>query len=216
MHFGLARPCGDSSVLSPPPRMRGGTTTIRLTTQHMQKHSNMLAKMRQLCPAGEDKTALFRWMFLRRLPDKVKLMLAEDHSSSVTVLAARADILTASAPKPVATVAAAAKEEAVITAAVAQPNRGRRRGNFQRGSYPWGGSSTGRGSVLRTSQTTNPTLPPATAYGRRQASATTTGHLARCHTSAGNRASGRKTNNPSPAQRCRRRSAGTHNRPANR
>jgi hypothetical protein len=53
----------------------------------------MLAKMRQLCPTGEDKTALFHWMFLRCLPDKVKLMLAEDHSSSVTEHAARSEIL---------------------------------------------------------------------------------------------------------------------------
>ncbi len=98
-----------------------------------QKPSDMLAKMRQLCPAGEETTALFRWMFLRRLPDKVKLMLAEDHSSSVTELAARADILTASAPKPAATIAAAAEKEDVIAAATAQPNRGRGRGNFERG-----------------------------------------------------------------------------------
>ena len=49
-----------------------------------KKPSNMLAKMRQLCPTGVDKTALFLWMFLRHLPDKVKLMLAKDHSISVT------------------------------------------------------------------------------------------------------------------------------------
>jgi hypothetical protein len=55
-------------------------------------------------------------MFLRRLPDKVKLMLAEDHSSSVTELAARADILTASAPKPAATVAAVPAPVAEIAA----------------------------------------------------------------------------------------------------
>jgi len=65
----------------------------------------MLAKMCQLCPASEDKTALFLWMFLRRLPDKVKLMLAEDHTSSVTEHAARSDILTPSAPKLAETVA---------------------------------------------------------------------------------------------------------------
>jgi len=117
---------------------------LELPSLQGQKPFNMLAKMRQLCPAGKDKTALFRWMFLRRLPDKVKLMLAQDHSSSVTELAARADILTASAPKPVAMVAAAAMEEAVIAAAAAQPNRGSGRGNFQSGSfqrssYRWGG-----------------------------------------------------------------------------
>ena len=92
----------------------------------------MLAKMRQLCPAGENTTSLFCWMFLHRLPDKVKLML-EDHSSLVTELVARADILTAWAPKPAATVAAAAEKEEVISATTAQPNSGRRRGSFQQG-----------------------------------------------------------------------------------
>ena len=109
-----------------------------------QKPSDMLAKMRQLCPACEDKTALFRWMFLRRLPDKVKLMLAEDHSCSVTELAARADILTASTLKPVATVIAMVKEEAVITAATTQPNRGRRHCSFQCGSNRPGGFQNGK------------------------------------------------------------------------
>jgi len=73
-------------------------------------------------------------------------MLAEDHSSSVTELAARADILTASAPKPGATVAAAPEEEAVIAVAAvatAQPNRGRGHGNFQRGSFQHGGNRCG-------------------------------------------------------------------------
>ncbi len=48
-----------------------------------QKPTNMLPKMCQLCPAGEDRNALFCWMFVRRLPEKIKLILAEDHCSSV-------------------------------------------------------------------------------------------------------------------------------------
>ena len=100
-----------------------------------QKPSDMLPKMRQLCPAGEDKTALFRWMFLRSLPDKVKLMLPEDHSSSVTQLAARADKVTTSAPKPPA--------EAEAVSVPSQPDRGRDRGRFQRGSNCRGGFQYG-------------------------------------------------------------------------
>ena len=116
-----------------------------------QKPSDKLAKMHQLCLAGKETTALFPWMFLRRLPDKVKLMLAKDHSSSVTELAARADILTASAPKPAAAIAPPAKKEDVIAAA--QPNRGRGRGNFERGHNHCGRFQYGKrkGSAERAS-----------------------------------------------------------------
>ena len=58
-----------------------GQKVTEMPSLQGQKPSNMLAKMRQLCPAGEDKTTLFCWVFLRRLSDMVKLMLSEDHSS---------------------------------------------------------------------------------------------------------------------------------------
>jgi hypothetical protein len=77
-------------------------------------------------------------MFLPCLPDNVKLMLAEDYSSSVTELRARADILTNSPPKPAATVAVVAEEEAVIPPAATQSNRGCRRGSFQCRSFQGG------------------------------------------------------------------------------
>ena len=55
--------------------------------------SVLLAEMRQLCPPGEMSGKLFRSMFLRRLPREVRLVLAEDRSSPIQMLAARADSL---------------------------------------------------------------------------------------------------------------------------
>ena len=68
------------------------------------------------------------------------LMLAEDHSSSVTQLAARAAKLAASASKAAATVTTVNEDNAVIAAGAALPpkfNRGRRGlGGFLRGGPP--------------------------------------------------------------------------------
>ena len=61
---------------------------LDLPNLQVQKPTNMLAKMSQLCPTGEDDTSLFHWMFLQRLPEKIKLMLAEDYFSSATKLVA--------------------------------------------------------------------------------------------------------------------------------
>ena len=41
---------------------------LDMPTLQGQKPSDMLAKMNQLCPTGEDKTTLFQRMFVRRLP----------------------------------------------------------------------------------------------------------------------------------------------------
>ena len=38
---------------------------LEMPSLQWQKPSDMLARMRQLCPTDKDKTALFCWMFLR-------------------------------------------------------------------------------------------------------------------------------------------------------
>ena len=60
-----------------------------------QRPSALLAEMSQLCPHGEEHTKIFRALFLQRLPQPVRLQLAEDKHSPVTALAARADTLMA-------------------------------------------------------------------------------------------------------------------------
>jgi len=60
-----------------------------------QRPSVLLAEMRQLCPSGEVDTKIFRGLFLRRLPQEIRLALAEDHLSPILAMAARADALLA-------------------------------------------------------------------------------------------------------------------------
>ena len=60
-----------------------------------QRPSAMLARMRQLCPPGEENGEIFRQLFIQRLPAQVRLQLAEDRYSPVQALAARADTLMA-------------------------------------------------------------------------------------------------------------------------
>ena len=55
-----------------------------------------------LCLTGEEKPTIFQCMFLRLLPEKIKLMFAVDHSNTIAELVARADKLVARADKLVA------------------------------------------------------------------------------------------------------------------
>ena len=56
-----------------------------------QRPSALLAQMLTLCPKGEETGAIFRHLFMQRLPSQLRMQLAEDHHSPVQVLAARAD-----------------------------------------------------------------------------------------------------------------------------
>ena len=98
----------------------------------------MLAKMHQLCPASENRTALFHWIFMRRLREKFKLMLVEDHTSSANKLVAWwADKRVGSMTKAARMVAAITEDDVIIGAATApRPNfnRGGRHMGFQRGT----------------------------------------------------------------------------------
>ena len=69
---------------------------------------------KMLFPNREDKTNLFQRLFVRRLPKKVKLMLAEDHSSTIAKLAARGDKLVTATPKAAAPVAVVTEDPTVV------------------------------------------------------------------------------------------------------
>jgi len=60
-----------------------------------QRPSVLLAEMRQLCPSGEADTKLFRSLFLRRLPQSIRMAISEDQLSPIQAIAARADALMA-------------------------------------------------------------------------------------------------------------------------
>jgi len=60
-----------------------------------QRPSVLLAEMRQLCPASEADTKLFRSLFLCRLPQSIRMAISEDQLSPIQAIVARADALMA-------------------------------------------------------------------------------------------------------------------------
>jgi hypothetical protein len=70
---------------------------MEMLTQHKplggQRPSEMLTEISRYCPAGEAGTKLFRFNFLSRLPQELRIILSEDVVSTLPVLAARADTL---------------------------------------------------------------------------------------------------------------------------
>jgi hypothetical protein len=67
----------------------------RISSLGGQRPTEMLADLVQLCPTGETGTKLFRIAFLQRLPRELRVILAEDTTSTLPALAARADLLWA-------------------------------------------------------------------------------------------------------------------------
>jgi hypothetical protein len=51
--------------------------------------------MLEICPAGEEKSKFFAFLFLHRLPQELRIMLGEDDHQEVHTLAAKADRLWA-------------------------------------------------------------------------------------------------------------------------
>jgi hypothetical protein len=100
-----------------------------------QRPSALLAHMRQLCPPGEDGTLLFRWCFVQRLPQQIRLQLAEDRHSPVQALAARADTLMAhhSYNAVAAVEMHSVGEEEEVVAAVRDPKKPAHRQQHQQG-----------------------------------------------------------------------------------
>ena len=60
-----------------------------------RKPSELLAAMLEICPAGEEKSKFFAFLFLHRLPQELRIMLGEDDHQEVHQLAAKADKLWA-------------------------------------------------------------------------------------------------------------------------
>jgi len=77
-----------------------------------QRPSVLLAQMKRLIPPGEEKSVLFRCLFIKRLPREIRLALAEDQFSPVEALAARADSLVVH--HDVAVTAVATVEDPVV------------------------------------------------------------------------------------------------------
>jgi hypothetical protein len=75
---------------------------MELLLQHKplggQRPTEVLADLTQLCPAGETGTRIFRLLFLHRLPRELRIILSEDITSSLSALAARADMLWSHTP----------------------------------------------------------------------------------------------------------------------
>ena len=60
-----------------------------------RKPSELLAHMLELCPAGEETSKFFAFLFLHRLPQELRIMLGEDDHQEVHELAKKADRLWA-------------------------------------------------------------------------------------------------------------------------
>jgi hypothetical protein len=75
----------------------------------VRRPSDLLAAMFEFCPEGEEGTALFKALFLTRLPAEVRAHLESEGQLSLKELAARADQLW---------ITLAAKQQAVVAAQV--------------------------------------------------------------------------------------------------
>jgi hypothetical protein len=176
-----------------------------------QKPSDLLHELVQFCPEGESRSKMFCYLFLRRLPAKLRIILSEDVDSTLLVLAARADQLWAhSARRPHAAAAVNAiaedsSQEETTVAAVAGQTFGRGSGRGK----PRGGSS----GAARGGQGGNAAAGPGSAAGADKISPTwlaqqasvpiprtdTTGSTAIRPSTAASPAHGRETRRPGVA-----------------
>ena len=158
-----------------------------------RRPSVLLAEMRQLCPAGEVDSKIFRGLFLRRLPQEIRLALAEDRLSPGLAMAARADALLAHARGNVAAAAVDSSLPVVAAATVSSRPMDRKK-------------KTTSQPPARTA-----TDAPRPVTGGPAPSATTTSTSGLMHTPVRPPVTGRQeTKPPGAAQRRRRRAAGPH------
>jgi hypothetical protein len=120
-----------------------------------KKPSELLASMLELCPRGHEANKFFLFLFLQRLPAKLRVLLGDDEEADPRVLAVRADRLWAMhAHRQVGSVAAVEPvEEPNPVAAVQGGQRGRgggNRGRFQR--QRGGGGNRARNGAGQSSQ----------------------------------------------------------------
>ncbi len=111
-----------------------------------QRPSVLLAQMKRLLPPGEEKSMLFRCMFIKRLPREIRLALAEDTFSPVEALALRADSMVVHHESPV--VAPATVEDPVVAPAIAGGRpAGQQRDAAGGGKKPGGKKKQGKARV---------------------------------------------------------------------
>jgi hypothetical protein len=108
-----------------------------------RKPSDLLASMLELCPRGHEANKFFLFLFLQRLPAKLRVLLGDDENADPRDLATKADRLWAMhAHRQVGSVAAVeAVEEPNPVAAVQSGQRGRgggrgRSARFRGGNRP--------------------------------------------------------------------------------
>lgn len=95
-----------------------------------RRPTDMLADMQSLCPAGEDETAFFRHIFLRRLPAEIRSFVIEE-KGPLRAIAERANLLQASlTSRP--SLAAISTEEETVAAINGQRSRGKPQQQQQR------------------------------------------------------------------------------------
>jgi hypothetical protein len=119
-----------------------------------RRPSKLLAEMRALYHRGEEGSNAFRCEFFFRLPPTIQGLLGEDNFSSVTELAARADILTATTARSTATIHAM-EEEAEITGVRQENSKKTKRFSRQRKGRNVGAAGGGGAPRLAPSRGSN-------------------------------------------------------------
>jgi hypothetical protein len=90
-----------------------------------QKPSEMLAEMLRLCPSGHEASPFFTYLFLHRLPRRLRVLLATEDHADRRALAARADQLWVHNKRNVNDTIAAVgsqEEEGAVAAVRLQPS----------------------------------------------------------------------------------------------
>ena len=83
----------------------------KLPTLGARKPSQLLLSMLEVCPQNEEKTKMFLFMFMQRLPRDLRLMMGDVEAGDPRAVAARADRLWACHAKQHELVAATVAEE---------------------------------------------------------------------------------------------------------
>jgi|APCry1669189000_1035189.scaffolds.fasta_scaffold93070_1 hypothetical protein len=119
-----------------------------------RRPSELLAHMLELCPAGEEKSKFFAFIYLHRLPQELRIMLGDDDHQEVQQLAMKADRLWAihghRQHGAVAAVSATASSVAAVSATAARGAPG----NNRRGGRGGQARSRGGPSGTATARTT--------------------------------------------------------------
>lgn len=116
---------------------------LKMPVMGGRKPSQLLTAMLEMCPANEERTQIFMFLFLQRLPKDLRLMLGDVEAGDPRAVAAKADRLWACHAKQVhdSTVAAVAEalEEQEEEGAVAAVGGKQQRPNGRRKQFRKGG-----------------------------------------------------------------------------